>query len=133
MNLAGSFAHSGVTVHVEGLNEVFARLRKAGNDFGEMRDLHHRLGNIVITNARPPVQSGEVLGTLRSGRGKTKAVVRAGYAARARYAGVLHYGDPYRGHRSQPFLTDALRRSQSQVISEYMRGIDLILHKNNLI
>ena len=131
-NRSGSKAHSGATVYVEGLNEVIKKLRAAGSDFGDLKDLNHRVGNIVIGNARVPKDSGEVAGTLRAGRGKGKAVVRAGYASRGKYAGVLHYGDPHRGHRAQPFLTDALKRSQGQVISEYINGIDQILINNNL-
>jgi hypothetical protein len=121
----GSGFHSGSTVYIEGLQEVIKKLRAAGNDLSELRELNHRVGNIVIHNARVPRDSGEVAGA-------TKAVVRAGYASRGKYAGVLHYGDPHRGHRPHPFLTDALKRSQGQVISEYMNGIDLILKKNNL-
>lgn len=129
----GSSAHQGATVYVEGLREVMAKLRAAGNDLSELSELNHRVGNIVIANARVPRNSGALAGTLRAGRGKSKAVVRAGYAKRAPYAGVRHYGDPHRpGHRANPFLTDALKRSQGQVITEYINGIDRILISNNL-
>jgi len=132
MTNIGSDFHKGGTVLVEGIPQIVRKLRAAGKDVGEMRELMHRLGNIVIGNARVPVNSGELGGTLRAGKGATKAVVRAGYASRGRYAGVVHYGDPHRGHRAQPFLTDALKRSQSQVLSELTKGIDLILAKNDL-
>lgn len=129
---SGSDIHRGATVQVDGLKEIIAALRAAGDDLSDMSELNHRLGNIVIANARPPRDSGEVAGTLRAGKGKTKAVVRAGYASRGKYAGVLHYGDPHRGHRPHPFLTDALRRSQSTVIAELTKGIDVMLTKNGL-
>lgn len=119
-------------VHVTGIREVNAKLRAAGSDLSEMSDLMHRLGLIVIAHANPPRDSGEVAGTLRAGRGKTKAVVRAGYAKRGAYAGVVHYGDPHRGHKAQPFLTDALQRSQGQVIAALTDGVDSILRQNNL-
>lgn len=119
-------------IRVDGLRELNARLRAAGDDSQDMPDLMHRLGTIVITNARPPADSGELAGTLRAGRGRTKAVVRAGYAKRGGHAGVVHYGDPHRGHRAQPFLVDALRRSQTQLITELEAGIGQILRKNNL-
>lgn len=128
----GSDLHKGATIQVDGLREVIRALRAAGDDLSDLSELNHRLGNIVIANARVPRESGEVAGTLRAGKGKTKAVVRAGYASRGRYAGVLHYGDPHRGHRAQPFLTDALRRSQGTVISELTKGIDAMLAKNGL-
>ena len=121
-------------VHVEGIPELLKKLRSVDADLGQMSELMHRLGNIVITNANPPRKSGELAGTLRAGRGKTKAVVRAGYARRGNYAGVVHYGDPHRRHlrRGNPFLTDALKRSQTQVITELTNGIDQILRSNNL-
>jgi hypothetical protein len=122
----------GTRIQVEGINEVNKRLRAAGKDLTEMRDLMHRLGNIVISNARVPVDSGELAGTLRAGKGATKAVVRAGYAKRGAHAGVVHYGNPNTGSRAQPFLTDSLGRSRGQILSELTRGIDLIIRKNKL-
>lgn len=128
----GSEAHKGATVQITGLNKVLKALRDAGDDLEDMRDLNHRLGQIVINNASVPKDSGEVAGTLRAGRGRTKAVVRAGYKSRGSYAGVLHYGDPHRGHAPHPFLTDSLRASQGQIMSELTKGIDLLLSKNGL-
>ena len=128
----GSDFHKGGTVLVEGVRELNRKLTAAGKDTTQMSALMHRLGNIVIANARVPRLSGDLAGTLRAGKGKTKAVVRAGYARRGAHAGVVHYGDPHRGHRAQPFLTDALKRSQSRVIAELTTGIDQILVTNNL-
>ncbi|UGS26591.1 hypothetical protein K8F61_18575 [Microbacterium resistens] len=119
-------------VRIEGLRELNARLRAAGDDSQDMPDLMQRIGNIVIENARVPADSGELRGTLRAGRGRTKAVVRAGYARRGAHAGVVHYGDPHRNHRAQPFLVDALRRTQPQIVSELSDGINEILHRHNL-
>lgn len=119
-------------VRIEGLRELNARLRAAGDDSQDMPDLMQRIGNIVIENARVPADSGELRGTLRAGRGRTKAVVRAGYARRGAHAGVVHYGDPHRNHRAQPFLVDALRRTQPRIVSELSDGINEILHRHNL-
>jgi len=122
----------GTRIYVSGLNEVNRKLRAAGNDLTGMRDLMHRLGNIVISNARVPRDTGELAGTLRSGKGATKAVVRAGYARRGAHAGVVHYGNPNRGSKAQPFLTDSLGRSRGQILSELTKGIDLIIKNNKL-
>lgn len=129
---AGSGFHSGAAVQVTGIPEVIKKMRAANADLSQMSDLMHSLGLIVISHANPPRDSGEVSGTMRAGRGKTKAVVRAGYAKRGAYAGVVHYGDPHRGHRANPFLTDALKRSQTQIIVALTNGIDDILRSNNL-
>lgn len=128
----GSDFHSGGTVLITGIRELNAKLNAAGADLNQMNDLMHSLGMIVIAHARVPSKSHELAGTLRAGRGRTKAVVRAGYAKRGGYAGVVHYGDPHRGHKPQPFLTDALKRSQEKVITALTTGVDDILKTNNL-
>lgn len=119
-------------IRIEGLPQLNARLRAAGADSQDMPDLMHRIGNIVITAARPPRKTGAAANSQRAGRGRTKAVVRAGYAKRASHAGVVHYGDPHRGIPARPWLVDALRRTQTQVVTELDKGIGQILRKNNL-
>ena len=103
---------SGVVVNrglrIEGLRELNAKLRKVGDDSQDRPELMQGIGNIVIANARPPRESGELAGTMRAGRGRTKAVVRVGYARRGGHACVVHYGDPHRGHRANPFMIRAL-------------------------
>ncbi|OIU84611.1 hypothetical protein [Microbacterium sp. AR7-10] len=127
---------SGVVVNkglrIEGLRELNAKLRKVGDDSQDMPDLMHRIGNIVIANAQPPRESGELAGTMRAGRGKTKAVVRVGYARRGGHAGVVHYGDPHRGHRANRFMIRALDKARPAVIRELEHGIDSIIRKNRL-
>lgn len=120
------------SIRVDGLRELNAKLRAAGDESADLPDLMERLGQIVITNARVPAKSGELAGTLRAGRGRTKAVVRAGYAKRGAHAGVVHYGNPHTNSRAQPFLVDALRRAQPQLVSELQTGIDQLLKKHSL-
>lgn len=138
-----TFVDRGVSVKVEGLNRVLRKLNQAGADAENMRALMHSLGGIVIDNAAPPVRSGNLASSMRAGRGKTKAVIRAGYEARTPYAGRIHYGDPAGFWRSmlgmrssgiqpRPFLTDALQRSKGQVYAALERGIDQLLKQNDL-
>lgn len=127
-----TFVDRGVSVKVEGLNRVLRNLSAAGADAEDMRELMHSLGGIVISNADVPFQSGELAASLRAGKGKTKAVVRAGYSARAPYAGVVHYGNPHRGTTAQPYLVDALQRSRTQVFNALEAGIDALLKSNDL-
>lgn len=123
--------HNGYTVRVEGLRQVQRKLRAAGADAEDMRDLMHTLGLMVIDGAHPPARTGRLAGNLRAGKGKTKAVVRAG-GARVPYAGVIHYGWPARGIRAQPYLTDALQARKQQVYAALERGLDDILARNGL-
>lgn len=121
------------TVWVEGIREVTKKMEAAAVDLDQMSDLMHSLGNIVIAHTNVPRISGELSVTLRSGRGKTKAVVRAGYnTRRAGYAAVVHYGNPKRGSRANPFLEHGLKRSRQQVIAALANGIDDIIRSNDL-
>jgi len=126
------FRDGGTRVRVEGLSRVLRKLSNAGADAEDMRDLMHDLGGIVIDKAKPPTDSGQLAASLRAGRGRTKAVVRAGYESRVPYAGRIHYGDPVPGISAQPFLTDALTAARSEVFAALDRGIDALLKKNDL-
>lgn len=126
------YVNGGTRVRIEGLREVLAKLNKAGADAENMKDLMHSIGLIVVHGANPPTLSGTLAGTIRAGRGKTKAVVRAGYASRAPYAGVIHYGWPARGIRPQPFLTNALKANHARIFAALETGIDDLLKKNDL-
>lgn len=127
-----TFHDRGVSVKVEGLNRVLRKLNQAGTQSENMRSLMHSLGSMVVEAATPPVKSGALAASLRAGRGKTKAVVRAGYNTRVPYAGRVHYGDPKPGITAQPFLTDALQRSRAQVFAALDRGIDDLLKQADL-
>ena len=119
-------------VTVTGLNRLVRSLSSAGADAQDMKDLMHRIGMIVVNAANPPVKSGALAGSLRAGRGKTKAVARAG-GARVPYAGVINYGWPLRGISGRHYLDDALQRKQGEALQELNRGIGEILRRNNLI
>ncbi|MGM7677573.1 hypothetical protein [Microbacterium sp. A94] len=118
-------------VRVKGLRKTLRSMEQAGADAESMRDLMHSIGSIVVRSASPPRVSGALAGTMRAGRGKTKAVVRAG-GARAPYGPVIHYGWPARGISAQPFLSDALNRNQANIFRELDTGIADILSHNRL-
>lgn len=130
---AGDFdiVQGDVRLRVEGLGSTLRAMSKAGADAQDMKDLMHTLGSIVVRAATPPTVTGTLAATLRAGRGKTKAVIRAG-GARAPYAGVVHYGWPARGIEPQPFLTKAMQSTRSQIFAQLDDGLGAILRKNNL-
>ncbi len=126
------YTSGGVRVRVDGLKKTLSRLNKAGTDAEDMKDLMHDLGEIVVKGATPPSgTTGALAGSIRAGRGKTKAVVRAG-GAKAPYAGVIHYGWPARNIKPHPFLTDSLARRHDQIFTALEQGIDALLAKNDL-
>ncbi|MFD6094666.1 HK97 gp10 family phage protein [Oerskovia sp. NPDC060338] len=123
----------GFGVYVEGLNKAIRALSAAGADAADMKDLMHSIGNTVVSAAEPlaPYKTGKLRGSIRAGKGKTKAVVRAG-GARYPYAGVQHYGWPAHGIEGTHFLTQGLSASRARVLAQLNEGLDDILVKNNL-
>lgn len=129
--LDGDYGSGANKVRIKGLSKTVRDLGRAGVDVTDMKDLMHAIGMLVVNAAEPPVSSGRLAGTLRAGRGKTKAVVRAGTAG-VPYAGVLEYGWPARNIAPQSFLRDALQSQQGNALSALEDGLDEILRKNDL-
>ncbi|MGV9183742.1 HK97 gp10 family phage protein [Arcanobacterium canis] len=127
----------GYKLRARGLKETARALEKAGADTSDMKTLMHDIGEIVVKAAMPhvPRVSGKLASTIRAGRGKTKAVVRAG-GKRAPYAPIVHYG--YRGglfKKGRPrraFLADAITREQSAIVDKLSEGLGEIFDRNNL-
>ena len=124
-------ASGDVRIRVEGLGKTLRAMSKSGADAQDMKDLMHSLGMLVVRAANPPVLTGRLSGTLRAGRGKTKAVVRAG-GARTPYAGVVHYGWPAKNKPANPFLLEALNRQRGDIFRALDEGIGDLLRKNSL-
>lgn len=132
--LDGEFGTGPARVNIRGLNRAVRQLQQAGADTADMKDLMHEVGMVVVRQAQSdvPVNTGTLRGTIRAGRGKTKAVVRAG-TSRKPYAPIVHYGNPQTGSRANPFLVNALRQRRTEVMDTFERGLERILKKNNLI
>lgn len=128
-------ASGDVRVRIRGIRKAIRALESAGADTQDMKDLMHSMGMIVVSRARGlvPYKSGDLHATLRAGRGKTKAVVRAGRNSKALpYGAVIHYGWPKRNIKPQPFLADALAQTRGQVLAEFDRGLTDLLRQNGL-
>lgn len=121
----------GVTFTITGYKETLRDLRNAGSDAEDMRDLIHEIGMLVVHTAKPPVQTGSLAASLRAGRGKTKAVVRAGRAS-VPYAGPIHWGWPARNIKPNPFLAEARDRTMPAIVNRLNEGLGEILKKNGL-
>lgn len=125
---------SGVKIEVQNLTETLRRLSKAGADAEDMRDLMRSTGEIVAGAARRhvPYRSGALASSIRAGRGKTKAVVRAGRAS-VPYAGVQHYGWPARNITGRMFMVQGLNEARGPAITHLEQGLRDLLRKNALI
>lgn len=122
----------GVSIRTQGLAKTARALEKAGADSTDMKQLMHDIGMLVVNASLPPVLTGRLKASIRAGRGKTKAVVRAG-GSNVPYAPVIHYGWRTRNIEPQPFLLNALQKERGDVFIKLEQGIDDILRKNNLI
>jgi hypothetical protein len=110
---------------IVGLNELIRTMRKAGLDLTELKDAHHRAGEIVATEAAAiaPRRSGRLAGTIRAAKQVRRARVQVGRAS-VPYAGPIHWGWPSRNIEPQPFLSDAARSTEPQWRTEYQRAIE---------
>lgn len=120
---------AGVVIEVKGLDATLAAFREFGDASEDMRDLMHSTGEIVAQSARmfaPVGRTGALKASIRAGRGKTKAVIRAGSARSVPYAAIVHY--PYR----RPFMVQALAASGTQALNHINAGIADLRRKHNL-
>lgn len=127
-----SAKYKGVSVRTEGLAKTSRALSQAGADSQDMKQLMHEIGLLVVRAAQPPVLTGRLATSLKAGRGKTKAVVRAG-GARVPYAPVIHYGNTKRNIEPKPYLLEALQHERGDVMQKFEEGMKDILKKNNLV
>ena len=123
----------GVTMRIQGADRAMRALARAGAETQDMKDLMHSLGSLVVKTARPltPHKTGRLAGSIRAGRGKTKAVVTAGRKS-IPYAGVQHYGWPAHHIKSTMFLVKALEVKNEEIVRTLVKGIGEICTKLGL-
>lgn len=123
----------GVTMRIQGADRAMRALARAGAETQDMKDLMHSLGSLVVKTARPltPHKTGRLAGSIRAGRGKTKAVVTAGRKS-IPYAGVQHYGWPAHHIKSTMFLVKALEIKNKDIVRTLVKGIGEICTKLGL-
>lgn len=129
-----AYEMQGFRIEISGLTETLRALSKAGADSEDMKDLMHSVGSIIVDGAKPhvPVRTGALSASLRAGRGKTKAVVRAGRAL-VPYAGVIHYGYPKRNIEPTMFLVKSMQANRGAAIQRVEEGLNELLKKNGFV
>jgi hypothetical protein len=118
-------------IKTQGIAKLNRAMVAAGKDAEDNRELMFRLGSIVADEAKSlaPVRSGALRDAIRAGRGKTKAVVRAGFRS-VPYAPVIHYGWADHGIEAQPYLLQALQNKRAEVIQVFEQGIRQLTDKH---
>jgi hypothetical protein len=119
-------------VEVRGLRELNKALAKAAEDSKDLSALMHKVGMIVVRAAQPPRRTGNLANSLRAGRGKTKAVVRAGNNGSIPYGRVMEYGWAARNVSPRLFLNKARAEKANEIERAIFAGIDDIIRKNKL-
>lgn len=118
-------------IKTQGIAKLNRAMLAAGQDAEDNRELMFKLGTIVADEAKQiaPQRSGKLVGAIRAGRGKTKAVVRAGFKS-VPYAPVIHYGWQEHGIEAQPYLLQALQNKRAEVIRVFELGIGQLTEKH---
>jgi hypothetical protein len=117
-------------IRVEGLSLLIRNLRKVNSDYPkEAKAIHLKVAEPVasVARRRVPRRSSRLAGTIRAQ--STQRVARVAAGARLKYAGVIHYGWPGHNITAQPFLADALRESQHEVLRVYEVEMDRFIDR----
>lgn len=127
-----------ITTRVEGVQQVIAALRGFRLKARDLRDAWADIGAKVKTDAKPLVntQSGDLAASIRSGRTKTRAVVRAGNS-KVLYAGVNHYGNytPPHAHseiQGNEFLVESRDKNMPYAIRRVKGELTSLIYKFRL-
>lgn len=127
----------GAQVQVEGARQLRASLKRLGDDLSDFKDVHARVGGLVVAEARTRVRarSGALAASGRPGASKTQAVARFG-GARVRYANAVHWGTGARSglrgpHNIRPnrFATSAAAGTEPTWVVWYQAAVDRMLTK----
>lgn len=118
-------------VRVDGAKELRKAIRKAERDDLKkaLKAANKDAAEVVAVRARVkyvPVRSGALRSSIRSLGSQTVGQVKAGRGKTSRYAGVIHFGNPRRNIKPQPFLYEALDDRRKEVFDQYRDQLDKI-------
>lgn len=122
-----------IRVQVIGNDRVAAQFRSLGLKVRDLSDAFDRIANEVASDAVPmtPFLTGRLVNSIRPGKTKTMAVVRAGYQSRVPYAAVIHYGG-YHNIEPHPFLTESLIANRDFARDEIEREVERLINRVGL-
>lgn len=123
-------------IQIDGGRETRRKLRQAGDDLSDLKDLHKRLADDIAGTAKTkvPVRDGRLKRSIRGSGTKTAARVRAGnnqknFRNGVPYAGPIHFGWAERGIRPQPFMYEALDNRRQEVVDRYNAEVRSIINR----
>lgn len=122
-----------LVVRVYGAEKTAKAFRELGLKVRDLSDAWDRIGAQVRRDAIPltPVLSGRLVNTIRQGKTKTQAVVRAGNNTSVVYAGVQNYGG-YNNIEAKHFLNRALVSNKDFAEREVRNEIQRLINRVGL-
>lgn len=120
-------------IRVEGARELRREIRKL-QDKGlkdELKRANKDAAEIVAEEAKRyhvPVRSGALKRSIRALGSQTRGQVAAGIRRSKVYAPIIHFGNPHRNIKPQPFLYEARDKRIRQVFEQYEDAMNR-LHK----
>lgn len=117
-------------VQVDGSKELRKTMKRAGEDFADLKAVHEAAGQIVVDAARglAPVVSGALAGSIRASRLANGVSVKVG-GNRIPYANPIHWGWPKRNIAGVPFLSDAATQTEPIWLALYEAEMERIIEK----
>lgn len=120
-----------ISARVEGAAQLRRTLRKAGADMSEMRQVHKRIGGVILPSARAgtpigPEIKGHIKSTVRVLASQAATTIRAGNKNLV-YGPRTHWGWMRRGQRPNTWITRAAQSTESRWTQVYFDGITKII------
>lgn len=112
----------GDRIEIVGLQRLRSTMKRADRDLQSLES-HRKAADTVVRAARPPAVSGRLRSSITGSTSKDRATITAGVP----YAGVIHWGNPRRAIRANPFLSVAATSTEPQWIQAYEQEIEKIL------
>lgn len=133
-------AVTGNRVEADGLRELSKKLTLLANDDPAINQANYRAATTLLQTSKPmvPVRSGKLANSLKAGKAKNYASVRAG-SARVPYAAPIHFGWFYdreyfisKNIAPNPFFYRALGLVYEEIIEKYNDDMEAIIKKYQL-
>jgi hypothetical protein len=102
---------------VRGADQLARTMHAAGEQLADLSQVNRHAGDLVLSRARgrTPVRTGRLVGSLIA----TATAGRVEMGSSLVYAGPIHNGWPAHHIEANPFLADAVRASEDQVVALY--------------
>lgn len=119
-------------IRITGLNEKVRDLERLGVASGDLKDAFGEISRDVADDAQDRIRvlTGAHRDSIRPGRNKNKAVIRAGNNTNAPAAGVLNYGG--HGVKGDGFLTTPANTNLDEKAQRIQDNLDALIAKYDL-